>query len=201
MSTSAPQLLKIIQNHKLRIFTTSDVVTLTGMRTPAAAQALHRLSTGGLLVKIKRGLWVNRLLQDLNPYEAVPHLCAPWPAYVSLYSALSEYGVIEEIPQVIYAISASRPIRYSTPIGGFHIHHLPENLIWGYEIRKTGQGSYPIAEPEKAFLDLVYLALIPRSPLELPYKRSKRWNLNEKTLRKYALLFKFPPLIEYIKTL
>jgi len=201
MSFSAPQLLKVIQDHKLRIFTTSDVKTLTGMRTSAAAQALLRLSSGGLLMKIKRGLWANRLLNDLNPYEAVPHLCAPWPAYVSLFSALSEYGVIEEIPQVIYAVSASRPIRYSTPIGNFHIHHLPESLIWGYEIRKAGQGTYPIAEPEKAFLDLVYLALIPRSPLELPYKRSKRWNLKRETLRKYALRFKFFPLIKYINAM
>jgi len=201
MSFSAPQLLKVIQDHKLRIFTTSDMKTLTGMRTQAAAQALLRLSAGGLLMRIKRGLWVNRLLHDLNPYEAVPHLCAPWPAYVSLFSALSEYGVIEEIPQVIYAVSASRPIRYKTPIGSFHIHHLPENLIWGYEIRKAGQGTYLIAEPEKAFLDLVYLALIPRSPLELPYKRSRRWNLKRETLRKYALRFKFPPLIKYINAM
>jgi len=199
MSLSAASLLKLILKHALRIFTTSDVITLTGLAPAAATKALTRLAAEDLVARIKKGVWVSKLSADLNPYEAVPYLRAPWPAYVSLYSALADHGVVEEIPQIVYGVSAAPPKRYRTTIGEFSIHHLPERLIWGYEIKRQGPSSYPFAEPEKAFLDLVYLALIPRSPLELPHKRGRRWDLDQEKLTRYAERFKFEPLTSWLK--
>lgn len=92
-----------------------------------------------------------------------------------------------------------RPAKYKTPLGSFHIHHLPERLIWGYEMKQTGHGSFPMAEPEKAFLDLVYLALTPRSALETPYKRDNRWRLDKTVLKTYAKRFKYEPLVDFLK--
>ena len=43
-------------------------------------------------------------------------------------------------------------------------------------------------------MDLVYLALIPRSPLELPIKREHKWDLDKEKLKRYAARFKFEPL-------
>lgn len=199
MSVSASSLLKLIQRHGLRVFTSADIITLTGMSPAAATMALRRLAAQDLVARIKKGVWVNRLAADLNPYEAVPHLRTPWPAYVSLYSALADYGIVEEVPRVVYGISSALPKRYRTPIGEFHIHHLPERLIWGYDIRKTGQCSYPMADAEKAFLDQVYLALIPRSRIGFPHKRGRRWDLDKAKLRRYAARFQFPPLTKWLK--
>lgn len=199
MSLSAASLLKIIQNHALRVFTTADIITLTGLAPAAATKALTRLAGEDLVARIKKGVWVSKLTVDLNPYEAVPYLRAPWPAYISLYSALADYGLVEEIPQVVYGVSAAPPKRYRTAIGEFSIHHLPERLIWGYEIKSQGQASYPVAEPEKAFLDLAYLALIPRSPLELPHRRERKWELDKAKLKRYAGRFKFKPLTNWLK--
>ena len=199
MSVSAAALLKLTQHNGLRVFTSADIITLTGLTPAAATKALARLAGQDLVGRIKKGVWVSKLFADFNPYEAVPYLRAPWPAYVSLYSVLADYGVVEEIPRVIYAVSAALPKRYRTPIGAFSIHHLPERLIWGYEVKRQGQASYPIAEPEKAFLDLVYLALIPRSPLEFPRKRERVWDLDKEKLKCYAARFKFEPLTNWLK--
>lgn len=199
MSLSAASLIKLISTHALRVFTTSDIITLTGLAPAAATKALTRLAGEDLLARIKKGVWVSKLSADFNPYEAVPYLRASWPAYVSLYSVLADYGVVEEIPQVVYGVSAAPPKRYRTSIGEFSIHHLPERLIWGYEVKRQGQSSYPVAEPEKAFLDLVYLALIPRSPLELPHKRERKWDLDQEKLKRYAGRFKFEPLTNWLK--
>jgi len=201
MSQSATGLLKQLQDHRFRLFTTSDVMTLTGMKPPAATQALRRLAAQGLLSPIKRGLWANRMIQDLDPMETISHLTAPWPSYVSLYSALSLHRIIEEVPQAIYAVSAARARRYHTPIGDYRIHHLPQRLIWGFQIEHHGRASFPMADPEKAFLDLAYLGLIPRSPLGMPYQRDKRWKLDFRKLAAYAKRFRFPPLLNYLKTL
>jgi predicted transcriptional regulator of viral defense system len=37
-------------------------------------------------------------------------ISAPWPAYVSLQSALHHHGVIEQIPSVIYAVTPEKAL-------------------------------------------------------------------------------------------
>jgi predicted transcriptional regulator of viral defense system len=199
MSHSATDLLKLLQENGLRVFSSADVMNLTGMSPAAATQALRRLASRRVLYSMKRGLWANGLVEALEPFEAVPHLTAPWTGYVSLQSALSRHGLVEEIPRTIYAVTAGRSARYATPLGQFNIHHLPKHLIWGFRLEAAGRASYPLAEPEKAFLDLAYLGLIPRSPLGMPYKRDRRWKLDLARLSQYARRFKFPPLLEYLR--
>lgn len=196
---NAAEIIGILRRHHLRVFTTADIITLSGLTDATATQHLVRLASQKIIVKIKRGVWVNALVQDLNPYEAVPFLRAPWPAYVSLHSALADYGVVEEIPHVIFAVTSAMPRRYSTSIGEFRFHHLPEHLIWGFEVRQTGSGQYPMADREKAFLDLIYLALTPRSPLQLPHKRGRAWELNKEKLTVYAKRFHYAPLESWLK--
>ena len=199
MSVSAAALVRLMQKHSLRVFSTSDLVTISGLAPAAATQALRRLAAEDLVVRIKKGLWVSKLAADFNPYEALPGLRAPWPAYVSLYSVLADLGLVEDIPQVVYGVCAGPPKRLRTPIGEFHVHHLPARLIWGYEFKHQGHAGYPVAEPEKAFLDLAYLALIPRCPLAFPVKRGKKWELDVPKLRQYAKRFEFPPLESWLK--
>ena len=196
---TASEIIRILKDHNLRIFTTADFIILSGLKDANATQALLRLSAQNLIVRIKRGVWVNTLASDFNSYEAVPFLRTPWPAYVSLHSALADYGVVDEIPHLIYAVTSTMPRKYPTPIGEFRFHHLPQRLIWGFEIRQTGAGQYPMAEREKAFLDLVYLALTPRSPLRAPHKRGRSWDLDKVKLTAYARRFEYQPLQAWLK--
>ena len=197
MSTAG--LVSLLQTRKLRIFTTRDILSFTDMAPSAVTQSLFRLEKQKILARIKRGLWVNRLVERLNPYEAVPFLVSPWPAYVSLHTALADYGIIAEVPHIITAVTSYLPKNYTTPLGSFHFHHLPKQFIWGYEVKPFGQGSYPIAEPEKAFLDLVYLSLAPRSPIQMAHKRSRKWKIKKEKLKAYAARFKYPPLTKYLR--
>ncbi len=196
---SSSRLASLLNRHGLRIFATTDMATLSGLSPATASQALRRMAATGLVDRLRHGVWVNRLAPGVNPFEAVPHLRPPWPAYVSLHSALSEYSVIEEVPQVVYAVTAGRPGRIQTPIGSFHFHHLPTRLMWGYSMRRSGAAIYPIAEPEKAFLDLCYLALTLRSPLGFPRRRGHRWEMDGKKVMAMARRFAFPSLLAYVR--
>jgi len=198
--TSGIGSIEILHRHRLRVFTTGDFRTLTGASSTAATQTLRRLAARQLVLRLKRGIWINRLT-DTHPFEAVPFLTAPWPSYISLHSALSQYGIVAEIPHVIFGVTSGPPAKYKTAIGDFSLHHLPSHLMWGYETRREGEATYLIAEPEKAFLDLVYLALIPRSPLRLPRTRERRWDLDTVKLKKYAARYRFRPLLSAIKKL
>lgn len=196
---NASLITSILSQKGLRIFSTADLAKVSGLSIVSASQRLIRLSRVGSVTRLKKGVWVNNLAGGVNPYEAVPSLVSPWPCYVSLYSALSDYGIVAEIPHVIYAVTTANPRRIQTPVGGFSFHHLPERLMWGFVMQRNGSSMYPIAEPEKAFLDLCYLGLTLRSPLGLPRRRTPRWNLDGRRVRTYASKFAFKPLSDYIK--
>jgi predicted transcriptional regulator of viral defense system len=201
MRRTAAEVLGILRKSGLRIFRTGDIALLTSLDGPAMVKALSRLAAQELVVKVRRGIWASRLVGDLNPYEMVPHLTAPWPSYVSLHSILSDEGVVEEVPHVVYAVTSGRPAVYRTPLGQVHVHHLPPRFIWGYSMRSSGRGAYPVADREKAFLDLVYLALSRRSPLQFPHKRGRAWRLDREKIREYAKRFGFPPMFRYLKNI
>jgi hypothetical protein len=108
--------------------------------------------------------------------------------------------VTEEVPSVIYGITAGRPLRLKNSLGEFRFHHLPGPLFWGYAPAGAYR-NYALAEPEKAFLDLVYLGLHPRSPLGLPFSRHGRWPLDMQKLHRYAQKFRSRKLNGYIRSL
>ena len=71
--------------------------------------------------------------------------------------------------------------------------------MWGSETKQSGNGTYLNADREKAFLDLAYLGLTRRSPLELPHKRGRVWELDRARLTSYARRFEFPALESWLK--
>jgi hypothetical protein len=132
------------------------------------------MARAGLLVPIRRGLW--SLESKVDPFTLPEHLTAPFPAYVSLQSALYAHGMISQIPQVVYVASLTRPQRIKTSVATFSVHRIPPELFGGFQERNGAK----IAEPEKALVDLLYLAnvrsrLFTRLPeLELPRAFSRR---------------------------
>jgi hypothetical protein len=90
-------------------------------------------------------------------WAALPELIlAPYPAYISLQSALFHHGLIEQIPAVIYAVTPARPRRLRTPMGTISFHRMPPELFQGFELSSGSDAK--IATPEKALFDLLYLA-------------------------------------------
>lgn len=199
MRRSSPEVIGILKNSGMRVFRTGDAALLTGLSGAATVKALGRLAEEKLVVRLRRGLWASLFADDLNPYELVPHLTSPWPSYVSLHSVLSDAGVVEEIPHVTYAVTSGRPAVYDTPLGQVRVHHIPAEMMWGYSMRSAGRGSYPVADKEKAFLDLVYLALSPRSPLELPHRRGRAWKVDRNRISAYAMKMGNPSLIQCLE--
>lgn len=133
------------------LFETRDLAALLKVEQSNATQIATRLARAGLLVKLARGKWA---LRNANHFAVAEHLTSPFPAYISLQSALYHHGMISQIPSVTYVVSLARPRRYKTPLGVFSIHHVEPHFFFGFEMDETG--SAKIAIPEKAMLDLCY---------------------------------------------
>jgi len=163
-----------------------DVAAVLQVSTSNATTILRRLARKGMIVHLSRGRWlVNEKIDRL----ALPELIsAPYPAYISLQSALFHHGLIEQIPSVLYAVTPGRPRRLQTPMGTISFHRMPSELFKGFELSSGSDAK--IATPEKALFDLLYLAparsRVFSSQPELTIPRRFQWQ----RLKEYTTLVK-----------
>ncbi len=135
------------------VFTTADAAVRLGVPNGHASVILARLAAFGHLIRLRRAVWTRPGVVDAL---ALPeYLTAPFPAYVSLQSALYLHGMISQVPAVTYAVSLARTRRYATPLGTVSIHHVQPSFFFGFE--DSGRGGR-LATPEKALVDVLYLA-------------------------------------------
>lgn len=123
----------------------------------AVAQALSRQEEKGLVEHISRKIYFNRLAPESSPRELVNVLRIR--AYISLDSALQEYGISTQSPRVLTCVTTDRPREFNRRTIHILYRGITEQLYWGFIKKRTRYGSYQIAEPEKGLLDWIYLSL------------------------------------------
>ncbi len=134
------------------VFTTADAAIRLGLRNEHTSAILARLAASGQLIRLRRGVWAKSAGVDAL---ALPeYLTSPFPAYVSLQSALYLHGMISQVPAVTYAVSLARTRRFATPLGTVSIHHVQPSFFFGFE--DAGDAGR-LATPEKALVDFLYL--------------------------------------------
>jgi predicted transcriptional regulator of viral defense system len=164
------------------IIETREAAVRLGVSVSRASQLLRLLEESGLVRRLRRGLWALR--PTVDPFSVPPYLTAPFPAYVSFWSALARHGMIEQVPRQIFVASLDRTQRITTTVGTYSIHHLAPELFDGFG--GSEEIGY-VATPEKALFDTVYLGAprgsqVLQPELELP-DRFQEKKLDEWTSR------------------
>lgn len=139
------------------IYSAADLAILLDRSEPSrASEAVRRLVRDGLLLKVRRGLYADRL----NGYR--PEIAGQrWlsPAYLSTETALDRYGLcatgIAVYTYVTPRLIPRREMGARTFDGRrFVYRHLAPHLFFGYR----GADGVLLASPEKAVLDFLYFA-------------------------------------------
>lgn len=134
-------------------FTTSEAAAALRIERNYCSKVLGRLAETRHVVQLARGRWA--IPERTRPFMLPEALTAPSPSYVSLWSALYHHGMIEQIPDVIYAATLAPTRRVDTPLGVVSLHQVAPGFFFGYETDPvTG---VKLATPEKALLDTLYL--------------------------------------------
>jgi len=110
------------------------------------------------LIRLKKGFYVinkDYYLNKLNRYFIANNIYTP--SYISLWSALSFYGIIPEGVYSITSVSSRKTALFKNFFGDFIYHNLKNELFFGYEIKVIDNLNVLWANPEKAFLDFLYL--------------------------------------------
>ncbi|MCX5971755.1 MAG: hypothetical protein NTV14_09705 [Coprothermobacterota bacterium] len=135
----------------------------------------------GLLVRLGPCLYGNS--QRMPTLEALACLLGR-PAYISRESALSEVGILSQMPLTLTCVTTGKTREVGTPLGNIAFSHLQIPLFWGYANR---QGIL-WAEPEKALLDWVYLTR--KAGGALPPLDELEWEaLDSRKLKEYGARF------------
>lgn len=137
---------------KRPVVTTGEVAARLRIAKPTASKLLRRLAADGVITRIRRGLWA--LTSSPDPSLLPESLTAPYPSYVSTWTALYRHGMIDQIPREIYIASVDRSKRIKTPVGMFIVQHVTPDLFGGFQASNGTR----VATPEKALFDTVYLA-------------------------------------------
>jgi predicted transcriptional regulator of viral defense system len=120
---------------------------------------INRWVKDGKINKLHKGLYT--LAEPYRKVNAEPFCIAnnlKHASYISLYSALSWYGMIPEFVPTVTSVTTGRPQTIETALGRFEFRHLSNKHFWGYQqIEFKFRQTAFIARPEKALLDLIYL--------------------------------------------
>ena len=106
--------------------------------------------------QLKKGVYyLKESRGEIKAEEVASALYAP--SYISLETALFDYGFLPDVPQSLTAVTTKTTRTFENELGRFIFRHLSPQLFFGY----TGVGEkgkkYLLAEPEKAILDYFYL--------------------------------------------
>jgi len=157
----ALQLLKI----KKLYFGYQDIARALNISLNSARVVASRYTSAGILIRIKRNLYVLRekwTAMSIEQRFAIANLIQV-PSYVSLMTALSYYEITTQIQQNFIesiAIRRSKEIKVEDTV--FHYTKIKPSLYFGF-IKMRG---FFMAEPEKAFVDSVYLHSLGRLCLD-----------------------------------
>jgi len=140
------------------VFTTAQVVELTGMAPSNASRDLAKLQAEGVLTHVKRGLWAIPTHPELSAHAVVPHLFKDvHGGYVSATSALRLHGMIQTTPRAVQVMTTAQRPSLRTPVGTYEFHRIQDVLFGGFAPH-AGAGSFDVAGPEKALFDALYLS-------------------------------------------
>ena len=180
------------------VFTTREAAMLSGSSLSNASKLMKNLEKRGLVFKVTRGIWAEVENERISPYTIIPFLLPKNRAYVSFVSALHLYGIIEQIPQEIMLASTVHTKKIQTKIGTFSIHQISPSFFDGFDWYK-GEGSFLIAEPEKALIDSLYLSARKKKQFsyfpELYFPKTFSFN----KASKWAERITYPKIKSYVK--
>jgi len=170
-----------------------EIASKYSLSTSAVSKALRRLAKKGAIEPLADGIYLNKLTAGFSSRDIFNELRPN--AYISLETALAEWGISTQSPVALTCVSTSKAHTIRTESAHIIYRKIKEDLFWGFLEKKTRYTTYKIAEPEKALLDWIYFHLQDGLPLQLDEIQFQK--LNQSKLLEYAK--KYPSTV--LKTL
>jgi predicted transcriptional regulator of viral defense system len=167
----------------IKIFTVREFKEMMKLSKVAAQKILERYTKKGILVRLKKGLYMTKKDSPTTFFIANKLY---QPSYISFETALSYYGLI---PEAVYEIisSTTKPTRIFEVEGKKFVYHkIKREAYIGYETKKVNRERILMATPEKAFSDYLYFVHLGKKKLN---ERLNLKGLNKKKIKEYVKFY------------
>ena len=144
-----------------------DIARSLGISQSSAKLTAHRYVKQGMIIRVKRNIYILKERWDGFGREQKFIIANIFqvPSYISLMTALDYYEITTQMQRdFIESIVLKRTLTKDIEQTTFNYTKINNNLYGGF-IKTQG---FFIAEPEKAFLDAVYLMSFGRYNLDMP---------------------------------
>jgi predicted transcriptional regulator of viral defense system len=112
----------------------------------------------GYLIRLRQGYYAFPEYKESTDFTLYFANTIYKPSYISLYTALSFYGIIPESVPEITSVTTLKTITFSNDFGEYSYKNIRPELMFGYDLRDMEGGRrIMFAKPEKAIIDLLYL--------------------------------------------
>lgn len=141
---------KKLLKYKKQIYNFSDFKKILELKNDNSAyHAVKRLKKDGIISSLTNGKYY---LNDNPPnnFQVANNLY--FPSYISLESALNYYGILIQVPQTIFSISAKKRKKINWENKEFIYLHISHKYFFDYIKEKD----FLIATPEKALIDTIF---------------------------------------------
>lgn len=151
-SYSTIEIIKILKQKEISLFTLSDFAKIFAIdNSQTLYKKIARLEEKQIIQKLIKGKY-QFLLAKTNDFYLANFLYSP--SYISLESALSFHSIITDFSYQLTSLTPKPTKTIEINEKEYKYTHITPALFWGYEKREN----FLLAEPEKAFLDYIYLA-------------------------------------------
>ncbi|MHB8893662.1 MAG: type IV toxin-antitoxin system AbiEi family antitoxin domain-containing protein [Candidatus Geothermincolia bacterium] len=176
------ELLTSLRSTSKAFFTISDFEKITGLERKSLYVSLNRWVKKGILDRAGRNIYI--IAGEPVRLEAIAGQ-SYFPSYLSFESALSRFGVLNLIPYSLTFATTRKTKSVTLQSRRVDYRHLQPGLYFGFTLER---GFY-VAEPEKALLDLVYMASFGKA--SIPLDELDLRSLSTRTIQEYAGRFPF----------
>ena len=158
--------LSELQNIKKLYFGYEELARAFGISMASARVTASRYVSKGLIVRIKRNLYVLREVWNTATREDkfVMANLGQIPSYLSLMTALDYYGITTQMQRDFFeSVAIQRTKTFHVGETVFRYSKISKELYFGF----SKKDSFFIASPEKALLDAFYLMSFGRYALDI----------------------------------
>jgi len=144
-----------------------DIARTLGISLNSAKITAHRYAKQGMTIRVKRNIYIlkERWVSLDREQKFIIANIYQVPSYISLMTALDYYEITTQMQRdFIESIALKRTARKEIEETVLNYTKISPDIYGGF-LKKQG---FFIAEPEKAFLDAVYLMSFGRYSLDIP---------------------------------
>jgi len=175
------------------VFSAADLASVIGGGADLYNQRMiGRLVRAGIISRVLKGLYATKNCDLWTLSARVSEY-----SYVSMDSSLARHGLTGSVPQrSLSVVYNGRKRTVSAPSGSVHFYSISPEFYFGFSKLTSGVN---MADPEKAFIDLLYFYVKGARFLIDPLKDVNVERLDKKKLFAYLKKHKNPKFIKFVK--